>query len=306
MATTIHTKSEFFRAYELGLTQVWEDNVGDIEQRTYTDWLMERPAEHFTDTDWAVAGFGVMPKKGIGSDIETGKILQGPTKVHSMATYGLAAIFEYEAYRWELYGIFDRVIPMMSESAVTRYNLVAYGFLNQGFSTTEGRYQTMQGEPLFSTSHTRFDGGTWSNSLTSGLSYTAMQDALILFGRLVNEQGIFITGLKPDKILVPTELGWVAETLLRSADRPGTADNDVNTVRNVVGKTHVSPYISSTTAWFLFGPKSKMRMGLRLGDDEIPAWDSDVKSRSRIFSTYCAFEAWCMDSRGAVGSTGGS
>jgi phosphopantetheine adenylyltransferase len=54
------------------------------------------------------------------------------------------------------------------------------------------------------------------------------------------------------KLVVTPENQYVAERILRTSQRVGTTDNDINAVRDVLGLTYtVNDFITNTKAWFL-------------------------------------------------------
>lgn len=301
---SIHEKSAYAEAFEFGLSEVFDGEM-KLLPKTYSAWLLEKTAEAYTETTWQNSGLGVMPEKGLGEVIETDKLIKGPTKDHGMQPYALGVVIEYEAYRWDLYGIFENLMKQLAATAVDRYNLVAYRAFVEAFSTSLSKYQTFQGEPLCSTTHTRLDGGTWSNQSTTGLSYLGIQEALIDLRKTVDDRGRYIR-LDPTMVIVPVELEWVADTLLNSERRPSTADNDKNTLS--LRKIHSSPYITQPTYWFVHCGKSAMRncLWMRMGDSPVMDFDHDAKTMNRLGTAYCSFEFASQDSRGLWGSTGGA
>lgn len=307
MVSTIHNFAAYAEAFELGLTEVYKDELQKLPKE-YTAWLREYPAQHFFDTDWVVSGLGVMPKKEIGESITTDKVIKGPTKRHGMQPYALALIIQYEVLRWDLYDVFEPIVRELAKSAVDRYNLVAYKFINEAFTTTDPNYLTYQGEVPVTATHKRLDGGTWSNQLPNNdaLSYLGMQAALIVLRKLVNERGRFVA-VTPERVIVPVETEWVAKTIIGSALRPGTSDNDLNTLEGKYD-IHSSVYFSeNVAAWFLQCSKENraFKVAMRLGDDPDIVRDNDPRTRNRFFSSYCSFEFATFDTRGIVGSTGG-
>lgn len=307
MASNVHDFSEYSEAFELGLTEVYVDELTKLPKEYYP-WLREYPANHFFDTDWVLSGLGVMPTKDIGAEIITDKIIRGPTKRHGMQPYALALIIQYEVIRWDLYEIFEPIVRELAKSAVDRYNLVAYKLLNEHTTTTDVNYQTYQLEVPVSTTHTRLDGGTWSNRLANdeGVSYEGFQKAIILLRKLVNERGRFVR-VVPDKIIVPVDTKWIAATILDSVGRAGTSDNDINTMYGYFGCTD-SVYLNVPTAWWMQCDKSDraFRVAMRLGDNPDIVRDQDPRTRNRFFSSYCSFEIGTFDTRGIIGSTGGA
>jgi hypothetical protein len=121
---------------------------------------------------------------------------------------------------------------------------------NNGFSTSYTSYG--DGKPLFSTAHTRVDGG--SNQSNAHTSSVTLGDTNLEVGRLALEKALNdkgqIVNFKADTLIIPVDLRKTAMVLTQSSLRPGTANNDVNIYEGVF-KVLAWRYITSTTAWFL-------------------------------------------------------
>ncbi len=290
--------------YELGLTQVFED---DLRQTTkdYALWLKEETVKHFYDTEYAVSGLGEMPEKGIGTVFSTDKILKGRTKEHSLTAWGLSVIIEYEAMRWELYGVFEGLGNELSKSATRRYIVTAYSLFNYAFSAPNANYQTAFGDNIIETGHTRMDGGSWTNqsSTSSAIGYLSFQQGFVDFTRLVNERGQYVV-LEPKLVVTAPENGWVVEELLASTARPDQSNPGVKNSLSGKLSAHSSPFITSTTSWFMLGDKEGVKIKLRNGDRPKIERDNDFRSKNLLMSIYCSFSIAVYDSRGWYGSSG--
>lgn len=120
---------------------------------------------------------------------------------------------------------------------------------NNGFAVNGG-----DGVPLFSVSH---PFGSYLNANTPAVAtdlsessleaaYTGIQSWTDAGGKLIAPE------LK--RLLIPPQLEFVAERLLKSSGRVDTANNDVNPVRSlgVVPDGHmVNPFFTDPDAWFL-------------------------------------------------------
>ena len=304
-ATNVTQFSDYPLLYELGLTQVFEDNLKQ-HKRDYAIWLKEETVKRYTDTDYAVSGLGEMPEKGIGEVFSTDKILKGRTKETSLTPYGLAVVIEYEAMRWELYGVFGGLAEELARAATRRYIVTAYSLLNNSFSAPNSNYQTAYSEDIIDAAHTRMDGGTWSNrsSTNAALSYLAIQQMFVDQGKLVNERGQYVM-VTPKLLLTGLENAWIAEEILASTARP---DQDNPGVKNTLSgrlSVHSSPYITSTTAWWTICDKEQVRIKMRNGDRPKLERDGDFRTRNMLLSMYCSFNLSVYDSRGYWGSDGG-
>ena len=128
----------------------------------------------------------------------------------------------------------------------------AASILNNAFDsgTTYG-----DGVELCSTAHPLVSGGTNSNepSTAADLNETSLEAAVIQIGGWTDERGLKIAA-RAKKLIIPTNLQFVATRLLETEGRVGTADNDLNAIRNngsVPEGYSINHYLTDTDAWFL-------------------------------------------------------
>jgi len=111
------------------------------------------------------------------------------------------------------------------------------------------------GVSLLSAAHP-YDGGTWANTFTTqlDLNETALiQACLNVRANFVDEAGLKIMA-RAEKLIIPVSLTAVAERLLKTELRPGTANNDVNAIISMPGGIKeylVNDYLTSQYSWFL-------------------------------------------------------
>jgi len=303
MPATVHTIPGYAEAFSLGLSDVFENSLKQ-HKKTYTSWLKEESATRWYDTDFAYSGLPPMPEKGMGSNFETGQILKGPTKQFTGTAYGMALVVEHEAMKYEIYGIFKDLGGMLAKSAAQRVLVVAYSLLNNSFSGPNANYKTYRNEDMLSATHTRMDGGAWSNRLSGdpGLSYLALQDMLINIQKVVDERGNYGI-MEPEQLITGVENGFLAKELLQSRTRPDQANPGViNTVDSM--DVHTSVYITSATAWWIRCSKNDIRMKFRWFEKPNIRKDFDFRNLNLLQSLYQAFGLYVFDSRGLAGSTG--
>jgi hypothetical protein len=124
--------------------------------------------------------------------------------------------------------------------------------LNNGF--TAG-YTGGDGVTLFSASHPLISGGVNSNipSTPADLNETSLEAAVIQISLWTDERGLLIAA-KPKKLIVPPALQFVATRLLETELRVGTADNDINAIKNngsIPDGYTINHFLTDTNAWFL-------------------------------------------------------
>jgi hypothetical protein len=103
--------------------------------------------------------------------------------------------------------------------------------------------------------HPLVGGGVNYNSPTTGvdLNETSLENATIQIAAWVDERNLLIAA-KPVKLIIPPSLMFVAKRLLDTELRVGTADNDINALKQlgtVSGGYTVNNFLTDTNAWFL-------------------------------------------------------
>ena len=132
--------------------------------------------------------------------------------------------------------------------------IFAANILNNGF-TNSAPYYGGDGVPLFATNHPLWYGGTLSNALATpaDLSESALEDLLIQIRTAVDDRGIPVM-LKPLRVVIPPQLIYTAQRILKSTLRTGTPDNDLNAINSlgVFGEpAHVMTRLTDPNAWFV-------------------------------------------------------
>jgi hypothetical protein len=85
------------------------------------------------------------------------------------------------------------------------------------------------------------------------LNETSLEQAMIDIAALTDERGLKIAA-KAVKMIIPSALQFTADRLMNSAQRVGTADNDINALRNmgmVPGGYTVNHYLTDTDAFYI-------------------------------------------------------
>lgn len=110
------------------------------------------------------------------------------------------------------------------------------------------------GVPLLSTSHP-IDVGTVANTATvqADLNETSLQDAIIAIRRFRDPAGLRVM-VKPQKLIIPPDLQFIATRLLSSNLRVGTADNDVNALRELAAIPQgfaINDFLTNVRSWYV-------------------------------------------------------
>ena len=110
------------------------------------------------------------------------------------------------------------------------------------------------GVTLFNTSHPTV-AGTFSNTLSTAadLNETSLEQAMIDIAALTDERGLKIAA-SAQRMIIPSALQFTAERLMKSSQRVGTADNDINALVSkgmVPGGYSVNNFLTDPDAFFL-------------------------------------------------------
>jgi hypothetical protein len=120
----------------------------------------------------------------------------------------------------------------LAQSLYETEEVLAANVINNGFNSN---YTQLGGDsqPLFSASHGLYDG-TYSNILTGNpaLSQTSAEQMIIQLSQLVDSRGKKIN-VAPHQFVVPPQLIFQAEIILKSLLRPDTANNAINPIQSL-------------------------------------------------------------------------
>jgi hypothetical protein len=163
--------------------------------------------------------------------------------------------------------------------------------LNNAFGTTDNagygfKATGFDGLALCSTAHTRLDGGTTQGnrpSVDANLAWTSLADARQQFQLWTDHRGRRVVA-NPRVLVVHPNDELTAMELLRSTQKPGTANNEINALAGDF-ELVVTPYLTDTNSWFLIDPQTfpsvwhwdvQPRTGME--DD----FDTEVVKRKRV------------------------
>ena len=121
-------------------------------------------------------------------------------------------------------------------------------------SVSTGKFTSGDGANLFSTSHPTIAGNV-KNTLTTqaDLNETSLEQSLIDIAALTDERGLKVAA-RGVKMIVPSELQFTAERLMKSQGRTSTADNDINAIVSmgmVPQGYRVNNFLTDTDAFYI-------------------------------------------------------
>ena len=233
-----------------------------------------------------IASFGAVPIKVEGADVAYDDLAQGYDKKYQPDTYELAFMTSKEALDDEQEETVSDAARALGNSQTYTYNADHADLYNNGFTSTTG---SPDGVVLFSASHPLIGGGNGSNILgtAADLSVQSMRDLLNVCADTVDDAGKLLHW-RPKTLLLPQELGWLGKELVRSTERPDTADRAINAFRDDNLNVIVWPYLTDPDAWFLLDSPDtiNVRSYWREKPNVLHDWDFDksamkVKIRAR-------------------------
>ena len=184
--------------------------------------------------------------------------------------------------------------------------ITAANVLNNAFDTS-GSFNGGDGKALCTTDHPLANGGSFRNELTTAadLSETSLEQSLIDIAAFVDERGLKIA-LQGRRLIIPKELQFTAERIMKSPQRVGTADNDINAMANmgmIPEGYRINHFLNDTDAFFIMtdapnGLKHFVRSPIKT------AIEGDFDTGNVRFKARERYSFGFSDWRGVFGSPG--
>ena len=199
-----------------------------------------------------LSGFANAAVKPEGQGVTFDDAQETFTARYTNETIALAFAITEEAIEDNLYDrLASRYTKALARSMANTKQVKAAAVVNNGYSAS---YVGGDGVALFSVSHPTL-AGTFSNRLTtaSQLNETSLEQALINIAAMTDERGLLIAA-KGIKLIIPPALQFVADRLMNTPGRVGTADNDINAVKNMgmvpQGYT-INHFLTNASRWMI-------------------------------------------------------
>ena len=184
-----------------------------------------------------LAGFGTAPTKQEGEGVAFDTANETFTARYTHETIALAFSITEEAVEDNLYDrLAARYTRALARSMANTKQVKAMAVLNNAFASAgaAGSDPGGDGVSLINTQHPLQTGGFLQNRLSTDadLNETSLEQSLIDIADFRDERGLR-TAIKGMKLIVPRQLQFTADRLMNSTLRVGTADNDINAIRNM-------------------------------------------------------------------------
>jgi hypothetical protein len=247
------SRSQLVKELEPGLNALF-----GLEYKRYENQHAEIYAEESSDRAFEeevmLSGFANAQVKGEGSGVSFDEAQETFTARYTHETVALAFAITEEAIEDNLYDrLASRYTKALARSMSNAKQVKAVEPLIQGLPTTNN-FDSGDGVSLFNTSHPTV-AGTFQNTLTTqaDLNETSLEQSLIDIGQMTDERGLRIAA-RGVKMIIPSELQFTAERLMKSQGRTGTADNDINAIVSmgmVPQGYRVNNYLTDTDAFYI-------------------------------------------------------
>jgi hypothetical protein len=200
-----------------------------------------------------LSGFASAPTKQEGAGVVFDQANETFTARYTHETIALAFAITEEAIEDNLYDrLAARYTRALARSMSNTKQVKAANILN---NAENAAFPGGDGKPLIANNHPLATGGTFSNVLATAadLNETSLEQSLIDISSFVDERGLKIAA-QGVKMIIPKELQFTAERLMKSPQRTSTADNDINAIVSmgmVPQGYRVNNFLSDNDAYFL-------------------------------------------------------
>ena len=247
------SRAQLVKELEPGLNALF-----GLEYKRYDQEHKEIYAEESSDRAFEeevmLSGFANADVKPEGQGISYDEAQETFTARYTMETIALAFAITEEAMEDNLYDrLSSRYTKALARSMANAKQVKAVVPLNNGLPGV-ATFKTGDGVSLINASHPTI-AGTFSNTLSTAadLNETSLEQSLIDIAAFTDERGLKIAA-RGMKMVLHSNQQFTAERLMKSPGRVGTADNDINAIKNmgmVPQGFVVNHYLSDTDAFYI-------------------------------------------------------
>jgi hypothetical protein len=222
-------------------------------QQEHKEIYETEKSERSFEEETKLSGFSAAPVKNEGSAIAYDNAQEAFTARYNHETIALGFSITEEAVEDNLYdSLSARYTKALARAMAYTKQVKGAAVLNNAFSSA---YVGGDGVSLISTAHPLVSGGTNSNrpATAADLNETSLENAVIQIAAWTDERGLLIAA-QPKKLVIPPALQFTATRLLETNLRVGTADNDINALKNngsIPQGYCINHFLTDTNAWFL-------------------------------------------------------
>ena len=298
------SRSQLVKELEPGLNALFGLEYNRYEN-AHAEIFTSEASDRAFEEEVMLSGFGSAPVKEEGSAVTFDQATESFTARYTHETIAMAFAITEEAIEDNLYDrLAARYTRALARSMANTKQVKAANVLNNAFNSS---FAGGDGKELCATDHPLARGGTFANELSTAadLSETSLEQSLIDIAAFVDERGLKIA-MQGVKLIIPKELQFTAERILRSPQRVGTADNDINAMASMGMMPQgyrVNHYLTDTDACFIMtdapnGMKQFVRSPIKT------AIEGDFDTGNVRFKARERYSFGFSDPRGIFGSPG--
>ena len=246
------SRSQLVKELEPGLNALFGLEYNRYENQ-HAEIFVTETSDRAFEEEVMLSGFASAPTKQEGAGVVFDTAGETFTARYNHETIALAFAITEEAIEDNLYDrLAARYTRALARSMSNTKQVKAANVLNQAqFTAVTGG----DGVPLISSAHPLATGGTFSNVLATAadLNETSLEQSLIDIAGFVDERGLRIA-TQGRKMIIPKELQFTAERLMKTPQRTGTADNDINAIASMgmVPEGYVvNNFLTDTDSYFI-------------------------------------------------------
>ena len=247
------SRAQLVKELEPGLNALFGLEYSRYENQ-HAEIFSTETSDRAFEEEVMLSGFASAPVKQEGAGVVFDQAGETFTARYSHETVALAFSITEEAIEDNLYDrLAARYTRALARSMSNTKQVKAASVLNNAQKTSG--FNGGDGVSLINASHPLATGGTFSNVLATAadLNETSLEQSLIDISSFVDERGLKIAS-QGRKMVIPKELQFTAERIMKSPQRVGTADNDINAIANMgmVPEGYVvNNFLTDTDAFFL-------------------------------------------------------
>ncbi len=259
------SRAQLAKELEPGLNALFGMSY-DSYDREYEEIFSIEDSQRAFEEEVLITGFGSAPIKTEGQGVSFDTASEGFTARYTHDTIALAFSLTDEAVEDNLYdSLGRRYVKALARSMANTKEVKGADVLNNAFNTS---FAGGDGQPMISTAHPLAGGGTLANRATTmaDLNETSLEDSLIDISTFTDDRGLTIS-VQATKLVIPPQLVFVADRILNSQQRVGTADNDINAIKStgvLPGGYTVNHYLTDPDAYFILTSVTESGEGLKM------------------------------------------
>jgi|TARA_B100001094_G_scaffold309788_1_gene343777 hypothetical protein len=297
------SRQQLAKELEPGLNALFGLEYKNYENQ-HTEIFDTETSDRAFEEEVMLTGFANASVKAEGSAVSFDSANESFTSRYTHETIALAFSITEEAIEDNLYdSIAKRYTKALARSMANTKQIKAANVLNNAFSSGSAGGD---GKELCATDHPT-QAGTFSNELATSadLNETSLEQAMIDIAAFTDERGLKIAA-RGVKMIIPSELQFTAERLMKTANRTGTADNDINAIVSkgmISGGYVVNNYLTDTDAFFI---KTDVPNGLKMFQRAAlkTAMEGDFDTGNVRYKARERYSFGFSDPRGIFGSPG--